>query len=91
MTYGWLSQAVIKHDHGDDADFATLVAAVLSAHEAITIEEHAARVHAFLPTATHPTLRRAVHLVRVSTQWWNCSVTWSLYAFIMLHRLRRRA
>lgn len=54
----WLSEAVTKHDHGDDADFATLVAAVLSAHESITIEEHASRVRAFFADATHPTLHR---------------------------------
>jgi phosphoglycolate phosphatase-like HAD superfamily hydrolase len=54
----WLAAAVDKHDNGDDADFKTLLAAVLSAHEAITVEEHANRVGAFFAEAAHPTLGR---------------------------------
>jgi phosphoglycolate phosphatase-like HAD superfamily hydrolase len=54
----WLADAVAKHDHGDDADFKTLLAAVLTAHHEITVEEHAGRVRTFFADATHPTLGR---------------------------------
>jgi phosphoglycolate phosphatase-like HAD superfamily hydrolase len=54
----WLGAAVDKHVNGDDTDFKVLLAAVLSAHEAITVEEHANRVGAFFAEAAHPTLRR---------------------------------
>ncbi|KAA0095399.1 haloacid dehalogenase-like hydrolase [Mycolicibacterium sp. P1-18] len=54
----WLGDAVTKHYQGDDADFTVLLAAVLSAHHAITVDEHAARVEAFFAEATHPTLGR---------------------------------
>ncbi|TQR82907.1 haloacid dehalogenase-like hydrolase [Mycobacterium hodleri] len=55
---GWLGDAVTKHYGGDDADFKLLLAAVLSAHHAITVEEHASRVDAFFAEARHPTLGR---------------------------------
>ena len=55
---GWLGDAVTKHYQGDDADFKLLLAAVLSAHHAITVEEHASRVDAFFAEARHPTLER---------------------------------
>ena len=55
---GWLGDAVTKHDQGDDADFKLLLAAVLSAHHAITVDEHASRVDAFFAEAKHPTLGR---------------------------------
>jgi len=55
---GWLGDAVTKHYQGDDTDFKLLLAAVLSAHHAITVEEHASRVDAFFAEATHPTLGR---------------------------------
>jgi phosphoglycolate phosphatase-like HAD superfamily hydrolase len=54
----WLGDAVTKHYQGDDADITTLMAAVLTAHEAITVEEHRRRVEAFFADAKHPTLRR---------------------------------
>src|ERR1700760_432870 len=54
----WLGDAVTKHYQGDDADVAILMAAVLSAHEAITVEEHRSRVAAFFAEARHPTLGR---------------------------------
>jgi phosphoglycolate phosphatase-like HAD superfamily hydrolase len=54
----WLGDAVTKHYQGDDADFKVLLAAILSAHHAITVEEHAARVNAFYAEAKHPTLGR---------------------------------
>src|SRR4051812_41212 len=54
----WLGDAVTKHYQGDDGDFKVLLAAILSAHHAITVEEHAARVNAFYADARHPTLDR---------------------------------
>jgi phosphoglycolate phosphatase-like HAD superfamily hydrolase len=54
----WFGEAVTKHYQGDDADVKPLVAAVLSAHEAITVDEHAGRVRAFFGEAEHPTLGR---------------------------------
>jgi phosphoglycolate phosphatase-like HAD superfamily hydrolase len=54
----WLADAMTKHDRGDDTDLKTLLAAVFSAHEAITVEEHARRVRAFFAEAKHPTLGR---------------------------------
>jgi phosphoglycolate phosphatase-like HAD superfamily hydrolase len=55
----WFGDVVAKHYQGDDTDFKTLVAAVLSAHKAITVEEHASRVAAFFQEAKHPTLDRS--------------------------------
>lgn len=54
----WLGAAVAKHYQGDDSDLKPLLAATLTAHQAITVEEHAARVAAFFGQAQHPTLRR---------------------------------
>jgi phosphoglycolate phosphatase-like HAD superfamily hydrolase len=54
----WLGDAVTKHYQGDDTDVKTLVAAVLTAHEAITVEEHRSRIEAFFAEAEHPTLGR---------------------------------
>ena len=54
----WLGDAVTKHYQGDDADIKTLLAAVLTAHEAITVEEHRSRIEAFFADAKHPTLKR---------------------------------
>lgn len=54
----WLADAVAKHNQGDDSELKPLVAAILSAHAAITVEEHRARVEAFFRDAKHPTLAR---------------------------------
>ncbi|WP_231639642.1 HAD family hydrolase [Mycobacterium sp. Marseille-P9652] len=54
----WLSDAVAKHHRGDDSELGPLVAAILSAHASITVDEHRARVEAFFRDATHPTLGR---------------------------------
>jgi phosphoglycolate phosphatase-like HAD superfamily hydrolase len=56
--FKWLGDAVTKHYQGDDTDVKTLMAAVLSAHDAVTVEEHASRVSAFFADAKHPTLGR---------------------------------
>ncbi len=52
----WFGDAVTKHYQGDDSSFKTMLAAVLSAHSDITVEEHADRVRAFFAEAKHPTL-----------------------------------
>jgi phosphoglycolate phosphatase-like HAD superfamily hydrolase len=54
----WFGQAVTKHYQGDDSEIKPLVGAVLTAHAAITVDEHRSRVSAFFDTATHPTLGR---------------------------------
>lgn len=54
----WLIEVVAKHNQGDDSGLKPLVAAILSAHAEITVEEHRARVEAFFRDATHPTLSR---------------------------------
>jgi phosphoglycolate phosphatase-like HAD superfamily hydrolase len=54
----WLGDTVTKHYQGDDTDLGTLMAAVLTAHHEITVEEHAQRVNAFFADAVHPTLGR---------------------------------
>ncbi|OBF36283.1 acid phosphatase [Mycobacterium sp. ACS1612] len=54
----WFGDAVTKHYQGDDSDVKPLVAAILTAHHEITVEEHASRVSAFFEEAIHPTLKR---------------------------------
>ncbi|MBV8927563.1 MAG: haloacid dehalogenase-like hydrolase, partial [Mycobacteriaceae bacterium] len=56
--FKWFGEAVTKHYQGDDSDLKPLVGAILTAHEAITVEEHASRVSAFFNQSTHPTLGR---------------------------------
>src|ERR1700756_4576196 len=55
----WFGDAVTKHYQGDDSDVKMLVAAVLTAHSAISVEEPGGRVAAFFDEAKHPTLGRA--------------------------------
>lgn len=54
----WFGSAVTKHYQGDDADLKTLAAAVLSLHDSVKVEDHAAGVGTFFAEATHPTLGR---------------------------------
>jgi phosphoserine phosphatase len=54
----WFGEAVTKHYQGDDSDVKPLVGAILTAHAAITVEEHRSRVEAFFAEAKHPTLGR---------------------------------
>jgi phosphoglycolate phosphatase-like HAD superfamily hydrolase len=54
----WIGDAVTKHYQGDDSDLKPLVAAVLTAHAEITVDEHASRVAAFFSDANHPILGR---------------------------------
>jgi phosphoglycolate phosphatase-like HAD superfamily hydrolase len=54
----WFGEAVTKHYQGADEDMKLLLPAVLSAHHAITVDEHQQRVKKFFAEATHPTLGR---------------------------------
>lgn len=54
----WFGGAITKHYQGDDADLKVLAGAVMSLHEAMNVEDHAARVSAFFAEAKHPTLDR---------------------------------
>ena len=54
----WFGGAVTKHYQGDDADLKTLAAAVLSLHDSVKVEDHAAGVGTFFGEAVHPILGR---------------------------------
>jgi hypothetical protein len=56
--YGWLSEVITKHYHGDDSDLPVLAAGVLQAFANITVEDFEAQADAFLRGAQHPTLGR---------------------------------
>lgn len=55
----WFGGAITKHYQGDDTDLKVLAGAVMSLHEAMNVEDHAARVSAFFAEAKHPTLNRS--------------------------------
>jgi phosphoglycolate phosphatase-like HAD superfamily hydrolase len=55
----WFGAAITKHYQGDDSDLKTLAGAVMSLHESMTVDEHAALVSAFFAEARHPTLGRS--------------------------------
>jgi len=57
----WFGGAITKHYQGDDTDLKVLAGAVMSLHEAMNVEDHAARVSAFFAEAKHPTLNRPYH------------------------------
>jgi phosphoserine phosphatase len=54
----WFGAAITKHYQGDDGDLKTLAEAVMSLHESMTVEDHAALVSKFYSEAKHPTLGR---------------------------------
>ncbi len=54
----WFGGAITKHYQGDDSDLKVLAGAVMSLHESMSVEDHAALVNAFFTQATHPTLGR---------------------------------
>jgi len=58
----WFGDAVTGHYQGNDTDLKLLGAAILSAHAAVTVDEHASRVTAFFAEAKHPTLGRPYRL-----------------------------
>ncbi len=55
---GWFGAAITQHYQGDDTELNVLAGAVLSLHESMTVEAHAALVNAFFAQARHPTLAR---------------------------------
>jgi phosphoglycolate phosphatase-like HAD superfamily hydrolase len=55
----WFGGAVTKHYQGDDSDLKVLAGAVMSLHQSMTVEQHAALVDAFFGEARHPTLKRS--------------------------------
>ena len=54
----WFGGAVTKHYQGDDSDLKVLAGAVMSLHESMSVDDHAALVSAFFAEATHPILNR---------------------------------
>lgn len=54
----WFGDAITKHYQGDDSDVKVLAGAVMSLHQSMTVEQHAALVSAFYAEAKHPTLGR---------------------------------
>ncbi len=54
----WFGGAITKHYQGDDSDLKVLAGAVMSLHESMTVENHAALIGRFFEEATHPTLKR---------------------------------
>ncbi|MCF6388253.1 haloacid dehalogenase-like hydrolase [Mycobacterium sp. MBM] len=54
----WFGGAITKHYQGDDSDLKTLAAAVLSLHDSVKVEDHAAAVGTFFAEAMHPLLGR---------------------------------
>jgi phosphoglycolate phosphatase-like HAD superfamily hydrolase len=55
----WFGDAITRHYQGDDGDLKVLAGAVMSLHQSMTVEQHAALVSEFYAVATHPTLGRA--------------------------------
>jgi phosphoserine phosphatase len=56
--YHWLSQAMVKHYHGDDADLGVLMAAIQTAFGGMAVEDYSQEVSTWLQAASHPVLRR---------------------------------
>ena len=54
----WLSEAVVKHYHGDDSDMKLLMVAVPKAFEAVTVEDYDRRVKKFFGETDNPGLKR---------------------------------
>ncbi|WNG86397.1 HAD family hydrolase [Mycobacterium sp. ITM-2016-00317] len=55
----WFGSAITKHYQGDDSGLEVLAGAVMSLHELMRVEDHAALVNDFFATAAHPTLGRS--------------------------------
>jgi hypothetical protein len=56
--YGWLSNVITKHYHGDDTDVKVLMGGILQAFAGMTVEAYAALADEFLRSEHHPTLGR---------------------------------
>ena len=54
----WFGDAITKHYQGDDSELKVLAGAVMSLHESMNVEDHAALIGAFFAEAKHPTLNR---------------------------------
>jgi phosphoglycolate phosphatase-like HAD superfamily hydrolase len=59
--YGWLSNVITKHYHGDDSDVKVLMAGILQAFAGSTVDDYAAAAHTYLHQGQHPTLERPYH------------------------------
>jgi hypothetical protein len=59
--YGWLSDVITKHYHGDDTDVRVLMAGMLQAFAGMGVEGYSSAADAFLRAGRHPTLDRAFH------------------------------
>jgi hypothetical protein len=56
--YGWLSQVIVKHYHGDDSDLMEMAAGLIAAYEGSTIEDFESIAAAYMNSARHLTLNR---------------------------------
>jgi phosphoglycolate phosphatase-like HAD superfamily hydrolase len=54
----WFGDVITKHYQGDDSELKVLAGAVMSLHESMPVEEHAALIRRFFAEAMHPTLKR---------------------------------
>lgn len=68
--YRWLSEAVVNHYHGDDADMRLSMGAVESAFEDMSVEAFGSEVLTWLGTASHSALHRGVPAERVVILRW---------------------
>ena len=58
--YAWLGDVITKHYQGDDSDVGVLIAGILQAFAGMTVEAYGTAADAFLRSARHPTLGRAL-------------------------------
>ena len=59
--YGWLSETITKHYHGDEADVKVLLSGILQAFAGQTVDEYSSAADVFLRTGKHPTLGHGYH------------------------------
>ncbi len=71
----WFGGAITKHYQGDDSELKVLAGAVMSLHESMTVEDHAALIGAFFAEAKHPTLGPALPGMHLPRRWWSCCDT----------------
>ena len=85
----WFGGAITKHYQGDDSDLKVLTGAVLSLHESMSVEDHAALIGAFFAEAKHPTLGRPYHDLHLRTDGRVAALP-RRQRLHVLHRVRRR-
>lgn len=56
--FGWLSNAITKHYHGDDSDVKVIIGGILQAFEGMDVEDYQASASEFLHSAQNPKLKR---------------------------------